>query len=41
MPVNDFILLVVYLLVPLAYNFTNRNFTPCQILYKVIDHKSR
>ena len=40
MPVKDFILLVVYLLVPLACNFT-KTWTPCQIIYKVFDHKSR
>ena len=40
MPVKDFILLVVYLLVPLACNFTKR-WTPCQIIYKVFDHKPR
>ena len=40
MPVKDFTLLVVYLLVPLAWNFTQR-LTPCQIIYKVFDHKSR
>ena len=38
-PVKDFVL-VVYLLVPLAWNFTKR-WTPCQIIYKVFDHKSR
>ena len=37
-PVRDFIL-AVYLLVPLACNFTKR-WTPCQIIYKVYDHKS-
>ena len=40
MPVKDFILLVVYLLVPLACNFTKR-WTSCQIIYKVFDQKSR
>ena len=40
MPVKDFTLLVVYLLVPLAWNFTQR-LTPCHIIYKVFDHKSR
>ena len=40
MPVKDFILLVVYLLVPLAINFTER-WTPCQIIYMIFDHKSR
>ena len=39
-PVKDFILLVVYLLVPLVCNFTKR-WTPCQIIYMVFDHKSR
>ena len=39
MPVRDFIL-VVYLLVPPAYNFTKR-WTPCLVLYKVYGQKSR
>ena len=39
MPVKDFILLVVYLLVPLASNCTKR-WTPYQIIYMVFDHKS-
>ena len=34
MPVKDFILLVVYLLVPLACDFTER-WTPFQIIYKL------
>ena len=37
---ENLISLVVYLLVPLASNFT-KGWTPCQIIYKVLDHKSR
>ena len=40
MPVKDFILLVVYLLVLLACNF-NKGWTPCEIIHNVFDHKSR
>ena len=40
MPAKDFIWLVVHLLVPLACDFTKR-WTPCQMLYKVFDYKSR
>ena len=40
MPMKNFILLVVYLLVPLASNFI-KGWTPYQIIYKVFDHKSR
>ena len=40
MPVKDFILLAVCLLVCLDCKFTKR-WTPCQIIYKVFDYKSR
>ena len=40
MPLKDFILLVAYSLVSLPCNVTKRQ-TPCQIIYKVLDHKSR
>ena len=39
MPEKDFILVVHLLALP-GFNFTKR-WTPCQIIYKVYDHKSR
>ena len=40
MPVKDFILLVVYLLVLLASNFIKRG-NSCHLICKVLDHKPR
>ena len=40
MSLKHYVLLVVYVLVPLACYFTKR-WTPCHITYKVFDHKAR